>query len=80
MLTIPVNLDHMITQNVNKDFLISKCICHLKTLSYHLQMATVTVNTCKLHKIYMIIGHTIQKLYDHWSYNIKDILVIYVFL
>ena len=41
MLTIPVNHDHVITQNVNKDLLILKCICHLKSLSYCLQMAKI---------------------------------------
>ena len=43
MLTIPVNHD------VNKDFLILKCICHLKTLSYYLQMAELSVNICILY-------------------------------
>ena len=57
MLTIPVNHDHMITQNVNKDVLILKCTCHLKTLSYHLQMSELPVYICKLYKIYMITGH-----------------------
>ena len=36
-LTIPVNHDNMITQNVSIDLLISKCTCHLKTLSYCLK-------------------------------------------
>ena len=63
MLTTPVNHDHMITQNVNKDLLILTCTCHLKTQSYHLQMAELSVNICKLYKIYMITGHT--KLHDH---------------
>ena len=44
MLTIPVNHDHVITQNVNKEFLILKCTCLLKTPSYHLQMAELHVN------------------------------------
>ena len=79
MLTIPVKRDHVITQNVNKDLLILKCACHLQSLSYHLQMAELSVNICKLYKIYTITGHTIQKLYNHWPYNIKDILVICVF-
>ena len=57
MLTIPVNCDHMITKNVTKDLLTLKCTCHLKTLSYCLQM----INICKLYKIYMSTGHTIQK-------------------
>ena len=30
MLTIPANCDHMVTQNVNKYFLILKCTGHLK--------------------------------------------------
>ena len=47
MLTIPVNHDHMVTQNVNKDLLFLKCMCHLKTL-----------NICKF---YMITGHAAQK-------------------
>ena len=80
MLTIPVTHDHVITPNVNKDLLILKCTCHLKTLSYHLQMADLSVNICKLYKIYMITDHIIQKLYDHWPYDIKDILFICVFL
>ena len=71
MLTIPVNCDHVITLKVNKDLLILKCTCHLKTLSYHLQMAELSVNICNLYKIYMITGHIIQKLYDHWAYDIK---------
>ena len=59
MLTIPVNCDHMITQNVNKDLLILKCTCHLKTPSYFLQMAKLPVNTCILYKSYTITGHMI---------------------
>ena len=65
MLTIPVNLDHMIAPNVNKDLLILKHACHLKTLSYHLQMAALSVNIYNLYQIYMITGHIIQKLYKH---------------
>ena len=61
MLTTPVTCDHVITQNVNKDLLILTCTCYHKTLSYHLQIA----NVCK---IYMITGHTMQNLYDHWPY------------
>ena len=80
MLTIPVNHDHMITLNVNKHLLILKCTCHLKTLCYHLQMTKIIYKYFKLYKIYTITDHTIQKLYDHWSYRIKDILVICVFL
>ena len=59
MLTIPVNSDHMITQNVNKDLLILKCTCYLKTISYHLQIAELQVNIYKLYETYMITGHTI---------------------
>ena len=70
MLTIPVDCDHVITQNVNKVLLILKYTCHLNTLRYHLQMAELFVNICELFKIYMIIDHTIQKLYDHWPYCI----------
>ena len=56
MLTITVNCDHVITQNVNKDLLILKCTCYLKTISYHLQMAEkLPVNICQ----------TILKLYNH---------------
>ena len=80
MLTISVNHNHMITQNVNKDLLILKCTCYLKNLSYHLQMAELSVNYCILYKIYMITGHIIQMLYNHWPYDIKDILVICMFL
>ena len=80
MLTIPVNHYHVINQNVKKDLLILKCTCHLRTLSYHLQMTELSVNICKLYQIYMITGHTIQKLYDKWLYDIKDILVICAFL
>ena len=80
MFTIPANCDHMITQNVNKGLLILKCTCHLKTLSYHLQMAELSVNICKLYKIYMITDHTVEKLYNHLPYDIRDILVICVFL
>ena len=36
-----VNIDHVITCNINLDF---RCTCQLKTLSHHLQLAT---NTCK---------------------------------
>ena len=57
MLTIPVNHDH---QNVKKDLLILKCTCHLKTLSYCLQMPELPVNNCILYKCYKITGHTIQ--------------------
>ena len=56
MLTIPVNQDHVVTQNVNKDLLILKWTCHLKTLSYHLQMAELSVNICKS---YTFTGHMI---------------------
>ena len=62
MLTIPVNHDHVITHNVNKDLLILKCTCHLKTLSYHLKMAELPVNICKLYKSYMLTGHTVYKI------------------
>ena len=79
MFTIPANCDQLITQNVNKGLLILKCTCHLKNLSYHLQMAESSVNICILYKIYMITGHIMQKLYDHWPYDIKEILVTYVF-
>ena len=59
-----------------KDLLILKCTCHLKTMSYHLQMAELSVN------ISSIWSQTIlyQNLYDHWPYDIKDILVICVCL
>ena len=73
MLKIPVNHD------VNKDFLILKCTCHLKTLNYCLQMAELSVNTCMLYKFYTITGHIIQRLYNHWPYAIKDIPVYCVF-
>ena len=80
MLTETVNHNHVITLNVNKDFLILECTCHLKTLSYHLQMAELSVNICKLYKNYMITDHTVQKQYHHWPYDIKDILVLCLFL
>ena len=60
MLTIPVNHDHVITLNVNKDFLVLKCTCHLKTLGYCLQMAELSVNICKLYNIYTIKDHTVK--------------------
>ena len=53
MLTIPINHDHVITQNVNKDLLILKCTCYIKTLTYHLQVADICINC----KIYTITGH-----------------------
>ena len=61
MSTIPVNHDQVITQNVNKDLFILKCTCHLKALSYYLQMVELSVNICKLYKIHTITGHTIQR-------------------
>ena len=54
-----VNHDQVITQNVNKDLLILKYAFHLKTLSYHLQMDKLSVNTGILYKSYMITGHMI---------------------
>ena len=56
---IPVNHDHVITQNVNIDLLILKCTCHLKTLSYCLQMAELSVNTGILYNSYMITGYMV---------------------
>ena len=52
-----------ITQTVNKDLLILKYAFHLKTVSYHLQMAKLPVNICKLYKICKITGHAIQNNY-----------------
>ena len=46
MLAIPVNHDHMITQSVNKDLLILKCTHNLKILSFHFQMADLSVSIC----------------------------------
>ena len=48
--------------------------------SYCLHMAELSVNISKLYKIYTITGHTVLKWYNHWPYDIKNILVIYVFL
>ena len=51
------------------------CTCHLKTLSYCLQMAELPVNICKLYKTrwsqamtilyknYMITDHTVWKIF-----------------
>ena len=65
MLTLPVNHDHAIAQNINNDLLIFlTCTRHLKTPHYCLQMAELPVNTCTLYETYMITGHT--KTYDHW--------------
>ena len=60
MLTLSVIHAHMVTSNVNKDVLILKYTCLLKTLSCHLQMAELSVNTYVLYKIYMITGPAIK--------------------
>ena len=66
MLQTLVTHDHMITQNINNNLLnFLTCTYHLKTSSYHLQMAEYPVNTCILYEIYMITDHT--KQYDHWQ-------------
>ena len=74
MLTLPVIHVHVVISNVNKHLLILKCTCLLNTKSYHLQMAELSVNTCILYKMYMITGLTIQRLYDHWPHDMKDVL------
>ena len=79
MFAIPVN--HYITYHpkCQQGPLNLLCTCYLQILSYHLKMAELSVNICKLYKIYIITGHIIQKLCDHWPHDIKDILVICVF-
>ena len=76
-MTNPVNCDHPKGQQRHLNFK-----GHLSLQNHMLlpTMAELSVNICKLYKIYMITGHTIQKLYDYWSYDIKDILVMCVFL
>ena len=60
MMTLSVIHAHMVTSNVNKDLLILKYTSLLKTISCHLQMAALSVNTYVLYKIYMITGPTIK--------------------
>ena len=64
MLTVSVSHDHMITQNVNKDLLILKCACHLKTLKLSTyRWLQLSVNICKLYR----------NIYDHRPYCTKAI-------
>ena len=60
MLTIPVNHDHVITQNIYKIYLFLTALVISELLRP--QMAELPVNICELYKIYTITGHAMLSL------------------